>query len=208
MSEFLPIMLKTTAMNCLVVGGGKVAQKKVLVLLRFGVRVTVVADQLVSGLERLVKQELISYLPRKFTPIDLLFKKMVIAATNDRKVNQRVIWWAQRLNLFYNTVDDVEGSNFIFPAIYRSGLLTVGISTQGAYPALAKQIKRQFALNYGNDYRFYLSKLSSFRDYIKSNVSDLHHRRSLLRKLLKIDIELLMAWDEAELREWLNHESS
>jgi len=206
MAEFLPVMLKTTGLSCLVVGGGKVALRKVLAVLRFGMSVTVVAEELAPGLRKLVERRWIRWRQRKFSPLDLLGTKMVIAATDDSQVNRRVAWWARRLNLYYNTVDLMELSNFIFPAVYRSGALTVAVSTQGYYPAAARKIKREFARNYGTVYREYLEKLRGYRERIKKAEPCPKRRRAILNQLLNVSIEQVIHWSEADFGVWLERE--
>lgn len=206
MAEFLPVMLNTTQMSCLVVGGGKIALRKVLVLLRFGVKVTVTAEQLSPGLQKLVDRQLIRWRAKKFGPGALLFKKMVVAATNDPQVNLRVVRWARRFKLLYNTVDNLELSNFIFPAIYRSGPLAVAVSTQGYFPAAARKIKREFAQNYGAAYGEYLEKLREYREKVKTAEPEPERRRSILNHLLQVGAEAINHWSEADFGVWLDHE--
>lgn len=206
MAEFLPVMLNTTQMSCLVVGGGKIALRKVLVLLRFGVKVTVTAEQLSPGLQKLVDRQLIRWRAKKFGPGALLFKKMVVAATNDPQVNLRVVRWARRFKLFYNTVDNLELSNFIFPAIYRSGPLAVAVSTQGYFPAAARKIKRELARNYGAAYGEYLEKLREYRQKVKTAEPEPERCRLILNHLLQVGAEAIIHWNEADFGAWLDHE--
>lgn len=206
MTEFLPVMLRTTQMPCLVIGGGKIALRKVLALLRFGMQITVVAKELTPGLRKLVDRGLIRWRSKKFRPMDLLFMKIVIAATNDEVVNRSVARWARRLKLHYNTVDNMELSDFIFPAVYRSGPLTVAISTQGYYPAAARKIKREFAQNYGAAYGEYLKKLKGYREQVKTVEPNPGRRRTILKHLLQVGMEAMILWSEADFGVWLDHE--
>lgn len=206
MAEFLPVMLKTTELPCLVAGGGKIALRKVLAVLRFGMKVTVVAEELTPGLRKLVDRQYIRWRPKKFAPADLFAMKMAIAATDDPLVNRRVVRWARRLRLYYNTIDNMELSNFIFPAVYRSGALTVAISTQGYYPAAARKIKQEFAQNYGAVYPEYLEKLRGYREWIKRVEPSPGRRRTMLNHLLDVDVETLICWGEADFGVWLKRE--
>ncbi len=206
MPEYLPVMLKTAYLPCLVVGGGKIARRKVLVLLRFGARVTVVAEELNRGLAKLVDRQLIRWRRKKFSVADLLFQKVAIAATNDPVVNRQVSQWAGRLRVLCNSVDHAEQSSFIFPAIYHSDPLTVAISTQGYYPAATKRIKRQLAKDYGGAYAEYLKKLKAFRQLLRTIEANPRRRRSLLNRLLRVDSQVVNGWNEKEFKEWLGNE--
>lgn len=206
MPDFLPIMLKTKDLPCLVVGGGKIAFRKVLVLLRFKLKLTIVAKQLEPRMMKLVQRKLVDWRPKYFSPSDLLGKKMVVAATNDTRINRKVAWWAAFFKIYYNTVDNIELSNFIFPAIYRNGALTVAISTQGYYPAASRKVKRDIVKYFGRDYGQYLEQLCRFRNFLKVNESDMKMKRFLLNRLLRMDIETVNKWDDNFFKEWLRHE--
>ncbi len=206
MPDYLPVMLKTARLPCLVVGGGKIARRKVLVLLRFGARVTVVAEELNRGLAKLADRQLICWRRKKFGLADLLFQKVVIAATDDPVVNRQVSQWADRMRILCNSVDNSEQSGFIFPAIYHSDPLTVAISTQGYYPAATKQIKRRFAKDYGGAYGEYLKKLKAFRQLLKTSEGNPRRRRHLLNRLLRVDSQVVIGWNEKEFKEWLGNE--
>ncbi|HYH03476.1 MAG TPA: bifunctional precorrin-2 dehydrogenase/sirohydrochlorin ferrochelatase [Bacillota bacterium] len=206
MPDFLPIMVKTTGLPCLVVGGGKIALRKVMVLLRFGASVTVVSEERIKGIAKLAGQGRITWRNKRFSLTDLFGKKLVIAATNHRGINGKIAGWAKILGIPFNCVDDLALSSFIFPAIYRSGPLTIAISTQGFYPAAARQIKREIAANYGRIYGFYLDKLRDYREKIKLVEADPQKRRYLLKNLLQVGADTLLPWNEIDFREWLQHE--
>ncbi|HEY8464338.1 MAG TPA: bifunctional precorrin-2 dehydrogenase/sirohydrochlorin ferrochelatase [Bacillota bacterium] len=206
MPDFLPIMVKTTGLPCLVVGGGKIALRKVLILLRFGATVTVVAEERVKGIAKLAGQGRINLRTKRFSPTDLFGKKLVIAATNHWEINGKIAGWAKILSIPCNCIDDLALSGFIFPAIYRSDPLTVAVSTQGYYPAAARQIKREVAANYGKSYGPYLGKLRDYREKIKLVETDPQKRRQLLKKLLQVGADTLLPWHETDFQEWLQHE--
>lgn len=206
MPDFLPIMLKTKDLPCLVVGGGKIAFRKALVLLRFKLKLTIVAKRLEPGMMKLVQRKLVNWRPKKFSPLDLWGQKMVVTATNEPQINRKVAWWAAFFKIPCNTVDDIELSSFIFPAIYQNGALTVAVSTQGHYPAASRKVKQDLVKYFGKDYGQYLEQLSRFRNYLKANESDMKIKRLLLNRLLRIGIERVTNWDDNVFKEWLRHE--
>lgn len=206
MTDFLPIMLKLTGLPCLVVGGGRIALHKTLVLLKFGANVTVVAEELSGGLQKLARRGLIRWRTKKFNWTDLWRKKLAIAATDNRELNRSVVRWARKFQIVVNVVDDGEISDFIFPAIYRSGALTLAISTQGCYPAAARKLKQELAKIYGPGYGHYLEKLSKWRGDLKTKIENPRVRRQILRRLLDKDWETVAQWERLDLEEWLHHE--
>jgi UDP-N-acetylglucosamine 2-epimerase len=123
--------------GCLVVGGGRVATEKVHGLLDCDAQVTVVAPHIDDALRRLP----VRLVCRTFEPRDVEGHLLVIAATNDRAVNETVSREAAVRSIFCNVADDPDLCSFILPAIVRRDPIGVGVSTGGASPALAQRIR-------------------------------------------------------------------
>jgi uroporphyrin-III C-methyltransferase/precorrin-2 dehydrogenase/sirohydrochlorin ferrochelatase len=126
---------------CLVVGGGTVASRKVSLLLRAGGRVTVVSPELCSNLRELEDECRIAYRPGKFSPADLEQQSLVIAATNDKTVNQRISELCRERGLPVNVVDQPALCSFIMPAIIDRSPVLIAVSTGGSAPVLARLIR-------------------------------------------------------------------
>jgi siroheme synthase-like protein len=148
---------------CLVVGGGAVGERKVLDLMTAGARVTVVSRTLTPELAALAERGEIKYLPDDFTEAQVEGMTLVMAATDDRKVNARVSAAAQARSIWVNVADDPEYCTFIVPAQVRRGELTLAISTGGASPALARQLRQEFQQHLGPEYGPYLDLLQRLR---------------------------------------------
>ena len=88
--DFLPIFMNIRERPCLVVGGGKVAARKVVLLNQAHARITVVSPELCDNLRELRESGQISYRAGKFRPADLTEQSLVIAATNDEGVNREI----------------------------------------------------------------------------------------------------------------------
>jgi uroporphyrin-III C-methyltransferase/precorrin-2 dehydrogenase/sirohydrochlorin ferrochelatase len=115
--NYLPIFLKLKGRPCLVVGGGKVAVRKVLLLRRAGAAVSVVAPSLCEGMAALQAEGSIVHLHREFQDEDINDKVLVIAATDDEEVNRRVSVGANRHRIPVNVVDSPHLCSFIMPSI-------------------------------------------------------------------------------------------
>ncbi len=139
--QHLPIFLNLERQPCLVVGGGGVAERKVSLLRRAGARVSVVAPELNDGLTGLYEQREIDWHVGVFLPEFLHNQRLVVAATDDREVNRAVSNAANRVGIFCNSVDDLEASTFILPAIVDRSPVTIAIGTGGNAPVLAQQLK-------------------------------------------------------------------
>jgi siroheme synthase-like protein len=141
--RFYPINLKIANRKCVIVGGGRVAERKVRRLLAFGGKVTLISPDLTVGLERLIQKKRIKHIRKKYWQGAIRNAFLVFAATSDRKVNQKIALEAKKLDIPVNVADSVKESTFILPAIYKRRNVTISVSTDGKSPSLAKKIRNQ-----------------------------------------------------------------
>ena len=139
--SYYPLFADLHGRRCLVVGGGPVAQRKVITLCSYGAEVTVVSPRLTRRLSRLARTGQIRHIARRFRPTDLAGVWLAYAATDDPAINSRVYRAALRRRVFTNVVDQTPLCTFIAPAIVRQGALTAAVSTGGASPSLAKLVR-------------------------------------------------------------------
>ena len=141
-----PLFLNLAGQSVVVIGAGKVATRKIRSLLAAGAHVTVIsphAKRLLIG---------VRWLKRRYRRGDLRGACLVVAATNDLKVNEEICAEAKRRKLLVNCVAPPSAGNFIVPAVARRGRLTVAISTGGVSPALAKRLRRDLERVLRKDY--------------------------------------------------------
>jgi siroheme synthase-like protein len=125
----LPVTLNLDGVRCLVVGAGPVGQRKAATLAAAGAVVTVVAP------ER----------NRSFREGDSAGNRLVVAATDDTDVNERVEADAHAHGAWCNRADRPDGGDLAFAAVLRAGAVTIGVSTDGADPALASSVRDRIA---------------------------------------------------------------
>lgn len=164
---YYPIFLNIQGKNCVVVGGGKVALRKVKMLLDCGANVTVISPKFLPELYRLAENEDIHLIHRDYEIGDLEDATIVIAATDGKKINQRVADEAKTIGALVNVVDDLDHSEFIVPAFFRRGELTIAVSTSGMSPALAKKIRTILEQIFGEEYASLLSLVKEVRSELK-----------------------------------------
>lgn len=183
MKKYLPIMIDVQNKKCLVVGGGKVALRKVTTLLEYGARVVVVAPEIVQQLESLAEAGKI--IVRKRTPrkTDLRGVTFIFAASNNRKVNIRLAEMANSAGIPVNVVDEPEYCTFIMPAICRRGMLQIAVSTTGGFPALAKKIRDKIAGIVEKDFAEFLEILAETRRQIINAGYDNRKKRAKIKHL-------------------------
>jgi precorrin-2 dehydrogenase / sirohydrochlorin ferrochelatase len=134
-----PIMLDLSGVAVLVVGGGRVALRKIEGLLAAGAEVTVIAPDI----EPAVRSLAVTVIERGYEPGDSAGKRLVITATDNSDVNAAVAADAKASDIWVNSADDPSNCTFILPAVARDGAVTVAVSTGGASPALASHLRAE-----------------------------------------------------------------
>lgn len=136
----LPIQLLPRAGPALVVGGGRVAERRVRNLLAAGFAVRVVSPKIGPSIDSVDKQERVEILQREFEPGDIEGHSLVFACTDKRAVNRKVGELARDMGVPVVVCDSQPESTFFAPAVHRDGNLTVAVSTGGASPQLAASL--------------------------------------------------------------------
>jgi precorrin-2 dehydrogenase / sirohydrochlorin ferrochelatase len=160
-----PVNLVLDGRRCLVVGGGKVALRKVEGLLACGGRVTVVAPRINPDLRALSG---VMIEERPWRPEDMDGMWLVIAATDDPSVNRAVYDAGQRAGVWVNGADDPANCSFTLPSVVRRGDLQVTVSTGGRSPALSTWLRRRLEGEIGPEYAVLLDLLATERDGLKA----------------------------------------
>ncbi|MBF0402065.1 MAG: bifunctional precorrin-2 dehydrogenase/sirohydrochlorin ferrochelatase [Magnetococcales bacterium] len=127
-------------------GGGQVALRKLTGLLPCGAQLTVVAPDLHPQLAKWVQAGQIQHRAEPFVSaqLDLLPRPvLVFAATGQASLNREIAAQAAQRGMLCNSSDDPESSGFLVPAVVRRGPVTVGVSTSGCSPALARLLKER-----------------------------------------------------------------
>ncbi|WP_434564246.1 bifunctional precorrin-2 dehydrogenase/sirohydrochlorin ferrochelatase [Thermoanaerobacterium thermosaccharolyticum] len=182
---YYPIMLNITNKNCLVVGGGKVAYRKILTLLEFGASVTVLSPYFVNDILKLYYSQKIKLIKRKYQRKDVENYYLVVVATNDKIVNKKISEECAEKNILVNVVDDKELSTFITPSVIRRGDLTISISTNGKSPLLSRRIREMLENVIVEEFGGLISELSSTRDKLKSSSMSLDEKIKLYDDIIR-----------------------
>jgi uroporphyrin-III C-methyltransferase/precorrin-2 dehydrogenase/sirohydrochlorin ferrochelatase len=199
--KYLPVFLKLNGRPCLVVGGGKVAARKVALLARSGADITVVAPSLCDGLITLRKQGSIKVLDRGFQDGDIDGKVLVIAATDDERINRHVSAAANNQRIPVNVVDCPELCSFIMPSLIDRAPVQVAVSTGGASPVLARLLRARLESFIPAAYGRLAKLVNEFRQQVKDRFPVTDQRRYFWESVLQGRVaELLFAGRESEAR--------
>jgi siroheme synthase-like protein len=174
--------------HAVVVGGGNVAARKVGDLLAAGARVTVISPTLTSELKALVRAGHIVVISRPYREGDLASAFLVIAATDDPGVNQRVWQEAEQRGCLVNAVDDPAHCNFITPAVVRRGDVMIAVSTGGTSPALARRLRERVESLIGPEYGDLATLLAELRPELRSRYKAEKDRQQAAFRLVDSDL--------------------
>jgi precorrin-2 dehydrogenase/sirohydrochlorin ferrochelatase len=166
--------------RCVVVGGGTVGLEKAAGLAECRARVTVVSPDLHPGFAELE----VEWLARPYRAGDLERAFLVIAATSNRKLNERVSRDAERLGKLCNVADVPELCNFILPAVHREGPIAIAVSTGGASPALAKRLRSEIAELVRPEHAELAEELRAIRPEVKERFATYAERRDYFEGLV------------------------
>jgi precorrin-2 dehydrogenase/sirohydrochlorin ferrochelatase len=149
---YYPMFLNISGRRCVVVGGGRVALRKVRALLEHGAIIKVISPDLCPELNKLRETGEIEALQRRYQAGDLAGALLAIAATDNRDINRKVVREAQSKAVLVNVIDDPVNSDFIVPSYGRRGGVTIAVSTAGTSPALARKIRTRLEQELGDEY--------------------------------------------------------
>ncbi len=186
--RYFPVFLDLQDKSCAVIGGGRVAERKVKILLKAGARVKVISPRLTGPLAGLKSQEKIAHYPRTYKPKDLRGAFLAIAATDDRTINERVFQEATENRIPVNVVDDPAHSSFIVPSLVKKKDLVVAISTSGRSPALARLLRQKLEKEIGPEYARFLRLLGAVRRKMIPLGLGQQRNQKIFRKLVKEDL--------------------
>jgi siroheme synthase-like protein len=181
--SLFPLFLKLDGKKCLVVGAGPIGLEKVESLLRCGASIRVVAPRAVARVHELSSEGKIEWLGRRYEPADVTGCDLVIAATNDRQVNQAIFEEASRRSILCNTADDPPLCDFFFASVVQRGDLQIAISTAGQSPALAQRLRREIDAQLPADLGPWLNELGQLRREVLDSMPAGAERKELLHEL-------------------------
>ena len=199
--DYLPVFLKVEDRPCLVVGGGKVAARKVGLLSRAGARITVVAPQICDEIKALPDPACVTIVEREFREADMADVVLVIAATDNETVNQTVSGLANRQRIPVNVVDNPDLCSFIMPSIIDRSPVQIAVSTGGASPVLARLLRARLESFIPAAYGRLARLVDEYRHSVKQRFSDAGQRRYFWESILQGRVaELLFAGHEEKAR--------
>ncbi|MGJ0491362.1 siroheme synthase CysG [Methylobacter sp.] len=197
--DYFPIFVQLKNQNCLVVGAGEVAARKIELLAQADAKITVIASEISTAVSNLKALHSLNILKKTFSSTDLHGFRLVVSATDDADTNKLVAKTATEQNIPVNVVDNPELCTFIFPAIIDRSPVVAAVSSGGASPVLARLLRAKIESLIPPAYGRLAHIAEKFRSRVKEVIKEPAQRRIFWENVLQGSIaELIFSGKEQE----------
>ena len=179
---YFPFYADISGRSCIIAGGGEIALRKAEKLTAFEPEITVIAPEISRRFDGLKVRRI----ERTFRDSDIDGAFMVIAATGDSELNRHISELCRAKKIPVNSVDDIENCSFIFPALVHKDDITIGISTGGSSPVMAKYLRRLIERELNGKLTETAKLLKKYRPEVEKRFDTETQRREVLEELLEI----------------------
>ena len=170
------VLTALSRIPCVVIGGGRVAERRVTGLIACGAEPLIVSPELTQRLQGWCEEGKLRHRRRRYRSGDLAGASLAIAATSDPQVNERVAAEAEACGILVNVATSPHQGHFQIPATARSGRLLVSVSTGGTNPGLAAHLRDELASSWTADYALLLEITTPLRAHLRSLSNRLRSR--------------------------------
>ena len=195
---YFPMFVQLKNKKCLVIGGGRIALRKIEVLKDFEADVTVIAPEMIPQIRQIDK---IRRIFRTFMEEDFKEAELVVAATNDPKVNSEISKICMQRKIPVNAVDQKEDCSFIFPSYVKEGEVVAAFSSGGQSPMITQYLKEKIKPNLTEELGQIAQILGSLRAFAKSCIATEQERKAFYKELLQIGLEDIDSLEEQRINE-------
>ncbi len=184
--SYFPMFIDLKDMNCLIVGGGKVALRKVRVLCDFGAVIKVIGKEICEEIKEISRtNKNVTYKKKPFSEQDLEGIHLVVAATSQKELNHTISTICRQKNIYINVVDQIEDCSFIFPSYIKENDVVGAFSTGGKSPVITQYLKESVKSVLTPFIGELADFLGSIRTSVKENTQTEEERRQIYQELLK-----------------------
>lgn len=160
---YFPAFLKFDDKKILIIGGGNVALEKLEHLLDFTHNITLIAQEYNETSMTLIQQHNLTHFTKTYEKGDAKGYDIVIAAVDNFTLQEEIYLETRHYPCLCNCVDLQQYCDFIFPSYVKKGDLTIAISTSGASPAVAKQLRIYLSKLIPNSVVDFLEQMKNYR---------------------------------------------
>jgi len=183
--SYFPAFLDLNGRRVVVIGGGKVAERKINSLLRAGALLTVISPEITKRIRKEKDAGRLAWVSRGYRKGDLKKALLVVAATDSLPVNERI---SRDAPCLVNVVDTPHLCNCIVPSVVDRKPLTIAISTSGVSPAFARTIRLELERQYGPEVSRFLKSVSRLRTEAQKTLTDKRKREKFLKAIASKEI--------------------
>jgi uroporphyrin-III C-methyltransferase/precorrin-2 dehydrogenase/sirohydrochlorin ferrochelatase len=183
--KYFPVFLDGSKINAMVVGGGDVAARKIELLLKTTTNISIMSESVTEGVERLINQHQLNWLKHNYRAGVLNDISLVIAATDDKSVNESVYHEAVKFNILANVVDQPSLCTYITPAIIDRSPMIIALSSSGSAPILIRMLREQIEKTLPQGYGRLADFSLKFRDHVKARIKGIRNRRTFWENTLR-----------------------
>ena len=195
---YFPMFVQLKNKKCLVIGGGKVALRKVQVLKDFEADVTVIAPEMIEQIRQIDK---IRRIFRTFMEEDLKEADLVVAAVDDQEINRKISKTCRDKKIPVNAVDQKEDCSFIFPSYVKEGEVIAAFSSGGQSPLITQYLKEKIKPDLTEELGQIAQILGSLRKLAKSCIETEQERKAFYKELLHIGLEDIDSLEEQHINQ-------
>lgn len=204
--DYFPVFLKLNDQDCLVVGAGDIAARKIELLSRAGAKITVIADRISPTVQSMQDSHRLKLLQKPFSPEDVRGVRLVVSATNNPQTNEWVAQTAAEHNIPVNVVDNPDLCSFIFPAIIDRSPIIAAITSGGAAPVLARLLRAKMETLITPSYGRLAQLAEKYRNEVKRRIGQAAQRRIFWETVFQGAIaELVFSGKEQEAEQLLQN---
>jgi len=201
--KYFPVFLDGSKINAMVVGGGDVAARKIELLLKTTTNITIMAESVTEGVERLINENQLNWLKHNYKAGLLTKITLVIAATDNTEVNEQVYHEAVEFNILANVVDQPALCTYITPAIIDRSPMIIALSSSGSAPILIRMLREQIEKILPQGYGRLADFSLKFRDHVKARIKGIRNRRTFWENTLRGSIGQALLDDKQQEAEQL-----
>lgn len=203
--DYFPIFFNLKGQDCLVVGAGDIAARKIELLLRAGAKITVIARDIGGAVAAMQASHSFTLQQTSFAPTDLRQFRLIVSATDDAETNALVAKTASEQGIPANVVDNPGLSSFIFPAIVDRSPIVIAVSSGGAAPVLARLLRAKIESVIPPAYGRLAGLAEKFRDKVKQHIKIPPQRRIFWENVFQGNIaEQVFSGNEQNAEQLLN----
>lgn len=176
--SYLPLFIETTGKKCLIVGGGKVASRKLIPILKAKMKVTLISPEIIEEIElNFHKNNNLKIIKRKFEPEDIKGQFLIIVATNEKTTNQKIAKLSKDNNILVNMAEDSLSGNTLIPSVVDRDPIKIAVSSGAASPILTRLVKTKLETVIPYSFSKLADIMMEYRDVVKKNFLKISDRR-------------------------------